>query len=223
MSGRSAIVRAKNTERADKSARKVYLENAHNLHEDHHFYSSASGSPSIPTVSTNPPSYVSHPSQRCHSVSSSGSNYPYSRNTRPIIVTSAIEKSEFRTHFDGMSSNLRDKIGRFLRGADEQPNSNRRRTDPANVSMDIHPRRIDVPPSIEAVPSLSPSTSPEASSFPPVVQQPPTISTRTKQQKLEAMIQRIRKFEGGGKLPELRWRSLKNVSIIRAILQTVIF
>ena len=214
MSGRSALVRAKNTERADKSARKVYLDNVHNSHEDHHFYSSASGSPSIPTVSTNPLSYVSHPSQRCHSFSSSGSNYPYSRRTRPIIVTSAIEKSEFRTHFDGMSSSLRNKIGRLLGGADEQPNSNRRKTDLANLSMDIPPRSNDFPPSIEAVPSLSPSTSPEASSFPPVVQQPPTSSTRTKQQRLEAMIHRIRRFEGGGKHRELSWRSLKNVSII---------
>lgn len=218
MSGRSAYVRAKNTERADKSSHRIYPESGN---EDQFLYGYPSGSPSIPTVSTNP-SYISspHPSRRRHSISSSGSIFAYPppppRKIRPIIVASAIEKSDFRTHLDGMSSSLRGKLGRLLKGGEDHLNSNRRRPDLANVSLEIHSRNNDFPPSIDAVPSLSPSTSPEAASFPPAARQSPSAASRVRQQK-DAVIHKIRRFEGGGKIPQLGWKSLSNVSIVSEI------
>lgn len=213
MSGRSAYVRAKNTERADKNALKVYSESRV---EDRYLYNYPNGSPSIPTVSTNP-SYLTspHPSRRRHSGSSSGSLYAYPpppvRRNHPIVVTTAIEKSELRTHLDSLSSTLRGKIGRVFRGGEGHPNLiRRRRLDPATVNMEIQPRHHDCPPSVDAVPSLSPSTSPEAASFPQAIRQPPAAPARVKHR--EGVTSKIRRFEGGGKLPQLGWKSLSSVS-----------
>lgn len=216
MSGRSAYVRAKNTERADKNSLKIYSESRV---EDHYPYNYPTGSPSIPTVSTNP-SYISSPhiSRRRHSVSSSGSLYAYPpqlmRKPRPIVVATAIEKSEFRTHFDSLSSTVREKFGRLLKGGEDHLNSMRRRQD--LVNMVIQSRRNDFPPSVDAVPSLSPSTSPEAASFPQAIRQPPAATARVKHR--EAVINKIRRFEGGGKLPDLGWKSLSSVSMTSYVL-----
>lgn len=214
MSGRSAYVRAKNTERADKSHHKIYPEY---VNDDHFIYSYSSGPVSLskPTISTNP-SYVSspRPSRRRRSVSSTSSTYGYPaapmRKPRPIIVASAIEKSDFRTHLDGMSSTLRCKLGRLLKGGEDNSGSNRRRAGTANGSFDSESRSTDFTPSITAVPSLSPSTSPEIPAPFPAARNPTTHAVRAKQQK-EAVIHKIRRFEGGGKLPQLGWKSLSNV------------
>lgn len=220
MSGRSAYVRAKNTERADRSSHRLYGDYGQ---DDHIFYSyaGAAKSNSKPTISTSP-SYVSssRPGRRRQSLSSTSSNYGYPsptmRKPRPIIVASAIEKSDFRTHLDGMSSSLRYKLGRLLKGGDDNSNSNRgkRPMTSQGMSSDDDSRSIDFTPSINAVPSLSPSTSPEIpapflAAVP--VRRPATINAiRAKQQK-EAVIHKIRRFEGGGKLPQLGWKSLSNV------------
>lgn len=207
-------MRAKNTERADKN-NKIYPEH----HYDEHFLYSYSGEPvsmSGPTVSTNP-SYISspRPNRRRQSVSSTSSTYGYAappmRKPRPIIINSAIEKSDFRTHLDGMSSTLRGKLGRLLKVKEDHSNSNRRRETPANGGSDSDSRSADFTPSISAVPSLSPSTSPEnPAPFLAARHQPPTHAVRVKQQK-EAVIHKIRRFEGDGKLPQLGWKSLSNV------------
>ena len=80
-----------------------------------------------PGISTNP-SYMSpaSPRPRCRSASSASSTYeypfphmrPHKRKARPMNVASAIEKSDFRTHLDRMSSNLRGiiEIGRLIKG-----------------------------------------------------------------------------------------------------------
>lgn len=207
MSGRSAYVRAKNTEQADKSHHQIYTDHA----KDDHFLYSFTGGPvslSRPTISINT-SYVSspRPSRRRQSISSTSSTYGY---PGPIIVASAIEKSEFRTHLDGMSSTLRGKLGRLLKGGEDNPSSNRRRTGTGNEGSDSESRSTDFTPSINAVPSLSPSTSPEMSAPLPAARNPTTHAMRAKHQK-EAVIHKIRKFEGGGKLPQLGWKSLSNV------------
>lgn len=212
MSGRSAYVRAKNTERADKSHHKIYPEYTN---DDHFLYSCSGGPESLsrPTISTNP-SYVSSPrqSRRRQSISSTSSTYGYPappmRKPRPIIVASAIEKSDFRTHFDGMSSTLRCKLGRLLKGGEDN-GSNRRRPGTGNGSSDSESRSAEFTPSITAVPSLSPSTSPEIPPPFPAARSP-THAMKAKQQK-EAVIHKIRRFEGGGKLPQLGWKSLSNV------------
>lgn len=214
MSGRSAYVRAKNTERADKSHQKVYPDY---VNDDHFLYSCSGGPESLsrPTVSTNP-SYVSspRPSRRRQSISSASSTYAYPimpiRKPRTIIVASAIEKSDFRTHFDGMSLTLRCKIGKLLKGGEDNSGSSRRRSGTANGSSDSESRSTDFAPSINAVPSLSPSTSPEIPAPFSTGRNPTTHAMRAKQQK-EAVIHKIRRFEGGGKLPQLGWKSLSNV------------
>lgn len=214
MSGRSAYVRAKNTERADKSHQKTYPEYV----RDDFVYSYENGPIALPVplISTNP-SYVSSPrsSRRRQSISSSSSAYGYPvcppmRKPRPIIVTSAIERSDFRTHLDGMSSTLRCKLGRLLKGGEDNSGSNRRRPGTANGSSDSESPSTDFTPSVTAVPSLSPSTSPEIPAPFPAARHPTTHAMRAKQQK-EAVIHKIRRFEGGGKLPQLGWKSLSNV------------
>ena len=216
MSGRSAYVRAKNTKQADKSHQKNYSGYA----QDDHFLYSYSNEPmslSKPTISTNP-SYVSsspHPSRRRRSFSSASSTYgypapPVRKPPRPIIVASAIEKSDFRTHLDGMSSTLRGKIGRVFKVEHDRSGSKGRRPGTANGSSDSESRSTDFTPSINAVPSLSPSTSPEIPVPYPAPRNPTTHAMRAKQSK-EAVIHKIRRFEGGGKLPQLGWKSLSNV------------
>ena len=209
-------MRAKNTQRADRSTQKIHPEYSD---DDHFFYSYAGGpvSMSKPTISTNP-SYVSspRPTRRRQSVSSTSSTYGYPpppmRKPRPIIVASAIEKSDFRTHFDGMSSSLRGKLGRLLKGGEDHSFVNRKRPATAHGGSDSESRSTDFTPSIDAVPSLSPSTSPEIPApFLPACT-PPTHAMKAKQQK-EAVIHKIRRFEGGGKLPQLGWKSLSNVRL----------
>ena len=215
MSGRSAYVRAKNTERADKN-NKIYPVPSY---DDHFLYNYSGGPVSMsgPAASTNP-SYVSSSrlNRRRQSVSSTSSTYGYPvppmRKPRPIIINSAIEKSDFRTHLDGMSSTLRGKLGRLLKGGEDHSNSNRKRPMAPNGNSDSDSRSTDFTPSITAVPSLSPSTSPEIPApFLAARHPPPTQALRAKQQK-EAVIHKIRRFEGGGKLPQLGWKSLSNVS-----------
>lgn len=211
MSGRSAYVRAKNTERADKSAHKFYPEYAN---DECYMYSYSTGPQLAPTVSMNASYISSQTPGRRHSLSSSGSMYVYPpppmRKPRPIIVASAIEKSDFRTHLDGMSSTLRGKLGRLLKNKDDPSPSNRRVPGSVTPGLDLDPRTVDLTPSIDAVPSLSPSTSPEAPTFPPAIRQPPKPPNRIRQQR-DTVIHKIRKFEGGGKLPQLGWKSIASV------------
>lgn len=215
MSGRSAYVRAKNTQQADKRAHRTHLSDYGQ--DEASFPYSYSGEhvsmsrPAFPTT----PSYVTSPhARRRQSLSSGGSTYGYPppsmRKPRPIIVASAIEKSDFRTHLDGMSASLRGKLGRMLKGGEINPHLGRRRPETTTVSSSSESYSTGFTPSLNAVPSLSPSTSPSEG--------PPTFSfgtstahaIRTKQQQ-ESVIHKIRRFEGGGKLPQLGWKSLSNV------------
>lgn len=206
-------MRAKNTQQADRKALKEYPE-----YEDEesypYGYSRTPVSMSRPTFSTNP-SYISNTRpRRRQSVSSAGSTYGYPqpmRKPRPIIVASAIEKSDFRTHLDGMSSTLRGKIGKLLSRGDHDSNPKKRRPGTASIGSDSESRSTGWTPSINAVPSLSPSTSPsEVPSTYPSIRTPTSAASRYKQQQ-ESVIHKIRRFEGGGKLPQLGWKSLSNV------------
>ena len=179
-------------------------------------YSNTPTSTSRPTYSTDP-MYVStaRPPRRRHSVSSSGTTYGYPpplRKPRPIIVASAIEKSDFRTHLDGMTSSLRGKLGKLLnRGDSDSPATNKRSPGSATIHSDSDSRSTGWTPSINAVPSLSPSTSPTdvPSTFPSLTTPNPNASRHRQQH--ESVLHKIRRFEGGGKLPHLDWKSLSNV------------
>ena len=218
MSGRSAYVRARNTQQADRKAQ--FQEYREYGHEDQFLYG-YSGAPDRPTFSTNA-SYISPPQvhRRRQSVSSTGSTYGYPpppRKPRPIVIQSAIEKSDFRTHLDGMSSSLRGKLGRLLRGGDNDSSAKKRRPGTSTSRSDSDTRSTTqsttFTPSVEAVPSLTSSASPsEVPSSYPSLRTPTTYSSRSKQQQ-ESVIHKIRRFEGGGKLPQLGWKSLSNVRL----------
>ena len=82
------------------------------------------------------------------------------RKPRPIIVASAIEKSDFRTHLDEMSSSLRAKIGGLIKRRKDSRDKSRTRPDLTSASSDYGSRSTDFTPSIGAVPSLTASTTP---------------------------------------------------------------
>jgi len=214
MSGRSAVVRAKINKQAEKRAQQQ--DHQGYGHEDHFTYSYLAA-PEHPSFSATT-SYISapHASRRRQSISSNGSACAYGypqplRKPRPIIIQSAVEKSDFRTHLDGMSSSLRGKLGKLLRGGDSDGSNHRRRPGTSTSRSDSDTRSTTFTPSIDAVPSLSPSTSPsEIPSSYHTLRTPTTYSSRSKQQQ-ESVIHKVRRFEGGGKLPQLGWKSLSNV------------
>lgn len=219
MSGRSAYVRKQNLEQADRRAHKDHTDYGF---DDPYLYG-LSGPPtsvSRPTISTNP-SYTLHSRRRSASSTSSNYGYPlphvpaHMRKPRPIIVASAIEKSDFRTHLDGMSSSLRGKLGGLIKGKKEPPKElPRLRPGIPTATSDLGSRSTDFTPSIGAVPSLSTSTTPsEGQETYSTGHYPHTSSAPRRRQQQESVIHKIRRFEGGGKLPQLGWKSLSNVSI----------
>lgn len=123
MSGRSAYVRAKKTELAEKKSTKGRQELREQDEDD--IISALSVLPPVAPVPTTFYPNVSAALQatygpyRRSSISSAKSchyhhHHPARRIRAPVIETSAIEKSDFRTHLDGMSASLRSKLGRFL-------------------------------------------------------------------------------------------------------------
>ncbi|KAL9014713.1 MAG: hypothetical protein Q9173_000636 [Seirophora scorigena] len=218
MSGRSAYVRAKNTEKADKKLQR-HQSDGYGAHDEQRDVYSR------PNLAANP-SYISSPQvssprpRHRQSISSSGSTYGYPppsmRKPRPIIVASAIEKSDFRTHLDGMSATLRGKLGRMLRHNDDGNNNQQQATRrpgtaTASSDSDYTATSTHFTPSLGAVPSLSPSTSPsDVQSGYYSSHQSQTHTIRSKHQNHENALHKIRSFEGGGKLPQLGWKSLSN-------------
>lgn len=214
MSGRSAYVRAKNIQQADKRAIKDYSE----YEEDPYLYG-YTGAPMPmprPVISTNP-SYVSQHLRR-RSASSAGSTYgypaaPHLHKPRPIVIASAIEKSDFRTHLDGMSTSLRGKLGGLMKSKkDPPPVKNLRRPGLSSYNSDFGTPSADLTtPSIDAVPSLSSSTTRSDGQTTSSSGHSHAIPTRQRQPQ-DSVAHKIRRFEGGGKLPQLGWKSLSNVS-----------
>jgi hypothetical protein len=221
MSGRSAYVRKQNLQQADKRAYKDHTDYGF---DDPYLYglSGAPTSVSKPTISTNP-SYTLQSRRRSASSASSNYGYPsphvpaYMRKPRPIIVASAIEKSDFRTHLDGMSSSLRGKLGGLIKGKKEPPKElPRLRPGTSTATSDFGSRSTDFTPSIGAVPSLSTSTTPSEGQDTYSSRHHSHASSAPRQrQQQESVIHKIRRFEGGGKLPQLGWKSLSNVRIDR--------
>lgn len=180
---------------------------------------------------SNAPSYVSPvqppPHIRRRSHSSAGSSYgyptaPHLHKPRPIVIASAIEKSDFRTHLDGMSSNLRGKLGGILKGKKDPATTGKlplRRPGTStadSTDFEFTSRSTDVTtPSLGAVPSLAHSTVP--SEGPGTLSSHTSYSLPTRERQRapqESIIHKIRRFEGGGKLPQLGWKSLSNVSCL---------
>ena len=218
-------MRKQNHEQADKRAFKEYSEYGH---DDPSFYGYPAGplSASRPNFSATPSYQSSHHSNpRRRSASSTSSTYgyplphmpPHMRKPRPIIVASAIEKSDFRTHLDGMSSSLRGKLGGLIKGKKDSTEKPRPRPMTSGINSEIPSRSENYTPSVDAVPSLTSSTSPSdgQATFSSSGHQTPASRQRQQQ---ESVIHKIRRFEGGGKLPQLGWKSLSNVSIAKVCL-----
>lgn len=224
MSGRSAYVRKQNLAQADKRAFEDY--NDFNFGEPY-LYSHA-GDPialSRPNLSTNPSFATPQSRRRSQSSASSTYGYPlphipqHMRKPRPIIVASAIEKSDFRTHLDGMSSHLRGKLGGLIKGKkDNNADKPRLRPGTSTANSDFGSRSDTFTPSIGAVPSLTASTTPsEAQDTYSTSHQSHSMSAPRQRQQQESVIHKIRRFEGGGKLPQLGWKSLSNVMIVHVL------
>ncbi|KAG8533137.1 uncharacterized protein KY384_001920 [Bacidia gigantensis] len=226
MSGRSAYVRAKNNQQAGGGGRQTSFKQYSDFAPDEPYIYGYTGPPHGMTrpVASSSNSYVSHPPPhlRRRSHSSAGSVYghpgaPHLHKPRPIVIASAIEKSDFRTHLDGMSSTLRGKLGGLMKvnKKDATPSDKPRRrpeTSSADSEFEFNSRSTELTtPSVGAVPSLTNSTAPSEGLEPGKLSTHHSYSLPTRQrQTQEAVIHKIRRFEGGGKLPQLGWKSLSN-------------
>ena len=211
MSGRSAYVRAKKVKAADNSTRSI----AQDYDDDGTFIYGFSGLPIPPSTISNPSFTTGLPIRRHQSISSGGSTYCYppppSRKLRPIVVASAIEKSDFRTHLDGMSSTVRYTVKKLVKGKDDN-NQSSAAPRPRTAFDGSSETSSAFTPSITAVPSLSPGSSPSTNQS----DLPRTASDLPEHSKSDHSRSpgknQIRRFEGGGKSPLNGWKSLANVS-----------
>ena len=213
MSGRSAWVRAKTAERADKqSSSSQYPEYGFDS-----FIYGLDGLPAVQNAMQTSQSYVgmqSPPLGRRHSLSSAKNIYAYpsppARKPRPIIIASAIEKSDFRIHFDGMSKSVRGKIGKLIKRGSENPEP-RIRQPTGSGSSESGSRSTVFASSLTIVPSPTPAT-PPLDGLGTFLYSPSVSSQQSHRARpYEGSTQGIRRFEGGGKLPKLEWRSMANV------------
>ena len=213
MSGRSAHVRAKKVKAADDTLRAVAQEHE----DDGTFIYGFSGLP-ISTLPSSPSFSQGPPIHRRQSISSAGSTYAYPqlpiRKPRPIVVASAIERSDFRTHLDGMSKSVRGKLGRLMKGGEESSTTSLPRLPPTVDLSDASSRSTGTfTPSITAVPALSPDISPSCGppGHMPAAHVPDHVFSY--HPRTPSKTPRIKRFVGGGKIPQDGWKSLANVSV----------
>ncbi|MCJ1399658.1 hypothetical protein MMC11_002860 [Xylographa trunciseda] len=208
MSGRSAHVRARKNKSAEES-----LRSQHN-HAYSQYDNLVYGMSGPPLARPSRPANLSLVSadtsviHRRHSVSSGSSSYNYAmspRRSRPIVLPTAIEKSDFRTHFDGMSKSIRGKLGSFIKGGDDHAQQTRIATQYDNSNNTS--RSTDFTPSVTAIPSLNPITPPEEVHGLGITS--PTSQPRPRHRE-QGFTMPIRRFEGGGKGPQTGWKLLSN-------------
>ena len=213
MSGRSAYVRAKKTELAEKKSTR----GRHELREqdENDIISALSVLPPVAPAPTTFHPNVSAALQstygpfRRQSISSTRSCHHHhhlhhhARRPRvPVIETSAIEKSDFRTHLDGMSATLRGKLGRFLNAKTEDTSPGevpRPETAYGSTSSESRAQSFGLAPS--ASQSTSSGKSP-ANDVGPAFALAPYAPAPSQQ---KALVSRVRKFEPHmpqGKAPE---------------------
>ena len=216
MAGRSAFARVKFHEQAKEDAKKngtdtsirVYTHVATSSHSSAG-HRSGSGMTSHPLQN---PFYVFPSTPRrpesvilsAHSGSSHGHRASPIRRPQPLIVTSAIEKSEARVHVEGISTILRNTIGKIINIGEDGSIPDRTRPVVIATGLSLRSPQLNTTPSVDCVPALSPSISPETDHFPGGIQDCSTEFEKYKDS--------FRRFQGGGKLPQLDWTSLANVS-----------
>ena len=131
---------------------------------------------------------------------------PAPKQPRPIVIASAIEKSDFRTHLDGMADSVRGKIGRYF-GKGKDSNSVR----PGTASSGFRRNSLSIAtPSINEVPSLVHSY-PSSNSRP--LAQPSASTQITRPHSDEApSIPIINTYSGGGLITQNSWKLPISVS-----------
>jgi len=220
MSGRSAYVRAKKTELAEK---KTGHRSRHDIREqdEDDIVSALSVLPPIaPIPSTyhsnvSPTPHSTYGPFRRHSVSSTTSchhhhHHHHPRRPRvPVIETSAIEKSDFRTHLDGMSASLRGKLGRFLNARTEDTSLGdlqRPGTAYGSSSSGSRTQSFGFPPSTAQSVSSGKSPANEIGlGF-------TSGGGAPQPQQQKALVSRVRKFEPGmaiGRAPEQGYQAIR--------------
>lgn len=178
----------------------------HVVTNSHH--RSASGAMSHPLSN---PSYISPSAPRrpesvilsAHSGSSHGHRSSPIRRPQPLVLTSAIEKSEARVHVEGISTILRNTIGKMINIGEDGSIPGRNRPVVIAAGLSLQSPQLDFIPSVDCVPALSPSISPETEHFPGGIQDCSAEFEKYKDS--------FRRFQGGGKLPQMDWTSLSNV------------
>jgi len=224
MSGRSAYVRAKKTELAEKKSTRGRQDLREQDEND--IISALSVLPPVaPAPTTFHPNvsaalqatYGPYRRQSNSSARSCHHHHHHARRPRvPVIETSAIEKSDFRTHLDGMSATLRSKLGRFLNAKTEDTSFGEvQRPDTAygSSSSESRVQSFGLPPSTSQ--STSSGKSP-ANDFGPSFTSAPHAPVHLQQ---KALVSRVRKFESHmpqGRAPEQGYQASRvRPSVIR--------
>jgi hypothetical protein len=213
MSGRSAFARVKFSEQgkdigkgpAGEDGLRAY---AHKVIHSHHLAGNPSGS-GLTYPSANYSSCVSSAlPRRSESSVHSGTSYEKSslpiRRPQPLVLNPAIEKSDARVQMEGIGAVLRNRIGKLMNIGDDGPVPSRTRPVVMASELSLRSRKSDTIPSVDAVPALSPSVSPETDTFP--------MAIHDCTAEFEKYKGSFRRFRGGGKLPQLNWTSLSDVS-----------
>lgn len=216
MAGRSAFARVKFNEQAKEDTKRQGDENPVRI------YAQVVGNsqnvvglrsvPGLVALPSNGSLYISPSAPRRpesiifsgHSGSSYGQRTSPIRRPQPLVLTSAIEKSDARVHVEGISTILRNTIGKMINIGEDGSIPSRTRPVVMAAGLSVHPPQTDPTPSVDCVPALSPSISPETEHFP--------NGTQDYSAEFEKYKGSFRRFQGGGKLPELDWTSLSNVS-----------
>ena len=219
MSGRSAFARAQKEKQADQH----YLRTRHGgLQSPDHYYGNIDAqamydhrrrsvdslpSPtSQPTLSIDPRLY-GYPQQQQQQQQQRPSGGPYAygpqppRQPRPIVIASAIEKSDFRTHLDGITDSVRGKLGRFM-GVSKEKEYKRPESKISNRRASV---TISPTPSAHAVPCLIPSLPPPAKALPFAAR--PSSGTQARPGSHEEGFPSVGVFQGGGKTVFRDWKS----------------
>ena len=201
MSGRSAYVRNRKPKTVEQTLTPAYeasTRRSYGLDDEE-----------VPRSANYPqPSYFTQSPtiEQGQSISSGGTPYGYliqpPGKPKSTVIAPIIEKSEFRTHMDGMTATVRGKLGKLMKVGDNSGNSAQRKSRRKSVGSDCSGR---VTPSLTEPPSLLASISP--SERPRTFPNQNTLTTipSGSGQEQNGVIIRFKKFIGDGKPPSRNW------------------
>ena len=212
MSGRSAFARAQKEKQADRNYlqnrygdpqwQEQYLQDSDARHSNSFRRLSIDSLPSAPQphpLSVEPSSH-SRQQQR-----NDRQQYLYRapppKQLRPIVIASAIDKSDFRTHLDGLTDSVRGKLGRMV-GMKKEKDLKRPESTASyrRASVTLSP-----PPPVNAVPPLIPSLPSPQKAFPFAAR--PSSGTQGRPSSHESGLPAVGVFHGSGRTYFHDWKS----------------